>query len=344
MTGPSLAKHEKDLQKLESHLEDVRNSTVAKEAEYRNQMLDLSTQVKEMGRKFNSLATEMRTDKMDLTTQIRDLLETVKLQHQGNTTSPSSALRNSSSSTNIHVTPPKTSPPHVQMGVNIPPKTTLSPSPLFMTTAPIYTQTPPISFVPNSTPIFPYTQTHYTTAQTQQPITQPTPLGRPPLTAPTFPNQTINHHQYHPPYTNSGDSQFHRSSFMTPYKLPKVEFPKFDGINARGWVVKANKFFMLNPGMDTYTKIVFASLYLEGPADHWFQTIQLEQPDLTWETLVDLLLQRFSSGNQENLVGRFNKLVQKGTVAEYIAEFEELRVMCLPTIMCIHLISICPVF
>lgn len=82
---------------------------------------------------------------------------------------------------------------------------------------------------------------------------------------------------------------------------------------------------MLNPGMDTSTKIAFASLYLEGPADHWFQTIQVEQPCLTWEAFVDLLLQRFSSGNQENLVGRFNKLVQKGTVAEYIAEFEELR-------------------
>lgn len=136
---------------------------------------------------------------------------------------------------------------------------------------------------------------------------------------PTFSHQSI------PSYTPHGDTQFHRSAVMTTYKLPKVEFPKFDGTNARGWVVKANKFSMLNLGMDTSTKIVFASLYLEGPADHWFQTIQVEHPELTWETFVELLLQRFSSGNQENLVGKFNKLVQKGTVAEYVAEFEELR-------------------
>lgn len=106
-----------------------------------------------------------------------------------------------------------------------------------------------------------------------------------------IPTSTFSH-QSAPSYTHSGDTQFHRSGVMTPYKLPKVEFPKFDGTNARGWVVKANKFFILNPGMDTSTKIVFASLYLEGPADHWFQTIQVEQPGLTWEAFVDLLLQR----------------------------------------------------
>lgn len=260
---------------------------------------------------------------MDLTTQIRDLLETVKLQQQGNASSPCSALRNSFSSTNVHITPPKTTTPHVQFGVNIPPKTNPTHPPLFMNTTPIYTKTPPISFVPNPTTMFPFTQTHYSTSHNQPPINQSPPVLRPQITTPNFSTQPLSHNHYIPT-THTGENHSQRSSFPTPYKLPKVEFPKFDGTNARNWVVKANKFFMLNPGMDTYTKIMFASLYLEGLVDHWFQTIQLEQPGLTWEALVDLLLQRFSSGNQENLVGRFNKMVQKGTVAEYIAEFEEL--------------------
>lgn len=79
MAGPSLDKREKELQKLESHLEDVRNSAVLKETEYQNQMLELTTQMKEMVQKFNSLATEMRSDKVDLTSLIQDLLKIVKL-------------------------------------------------------------------------------------------------------------------------------------------------------------------------------------------------------------------------------------------------------------------------
>ena len=82
---------------------------------------------------------------------------------------------------------------------------------------------------------------------------------------------------------------------------------------------------MLNPLMDFRTKVVYAALYLEGEADRWYQTIQELHPCATWETFIALLLQRFSSGSQENLIGQFNKLMQKGSVESYIAEFEDLR-------------------
>lgn len=156
----------KELQKLESHLEEVRNSTV-KEAEYQNQMTELTTQMQEMCRKFNLLATEMRSDKMDLTSQIRSLLEIVKLQTQGNTSSPNNCLCDSISSTNVYVTPPKTTNSHIQFGVNLSPKTTTTPMPLFMSTGPIYTQTQPINLVPNPPTLFLFTQPQYATIQTQ---------------------------------------------------------------------------------------------------------------------------------------------------------------------------------
>lgn len=105
------------------------------------------------------------------------------------------------------------------------------------------------------------------------------------ISNPNFSTQPPIHHQHMPSYTHSGDTQSPWSGFAG-----KVKFPKFNGTNARDRVVKANKYFMLNLSMDTYTKIVFASLYLEGPADHWFQ---LEQPYITWETFIDLLLQRW---------------------------------------------------
>lgn len=77
--------------------------------------------------------------------------------------------------------------------------------------------------------------------------------------------------------------------------------------------------------MDSHTKVVFTTLHLEGEADFWFQTLQVEQPGITWGQFIEQLLQRFSSGSQENLVGKFNKLTQTGSVRAYIEEFEELR-------------------
>lgn len=104
-----------------------------------------------------------------------------------------------------------------------------------------------------------------------------------------------------------------------------MDFPKFDGTDAISWVKKTEKFFKLNPFMDPKFKVDYAALYLEGDADNWYQTIQETKPLLTWEMFTGLLLQRFSTGSQENLIGKFNKLMQTSSVEAYISQFEELR-------------------
>ncbi|KAK1387676.1 hypothetical protein POM88_015854 [Heracleum sosnowskyi] len=77
--------------------------------------------------------------------------------------------------------------------------------------------------------------------------------------------------------------------------------------------------------MDSTTKVIYAALYLEDEADYWYQTVQAEYPGLGWEAFSSLLLRRFSTGNQGNLIGKFNKLTQTCSVDNYIAKFEELR-------------------
>lgn len=104
-----------------------------------------------------------------------------------------------------------------------------------------------------------------------------------------------------------------------------MDFPRFEGKDPRGWVNKCEKFFLLNPYMDSKTKVIYATLHLEGEADIWYQTIQTEQPGLNWESFIEFLYQRFSKGGYENIVGQFNKLIQRGRVEEYIGQFDELR-------------------
>lgn len=104
-----------------------------------------------------------------------------------------------------------------------------------------------------------------------------------------------------------------------------MDFPRFEGKDPRGWVNQCEKFFLLNPYMESKTKVVYATLHLEGDADIWFQTIQNEHPAILWEQFIELLYQRFSKGGYENIIGQFNKLTRKGRVEEYICQFEELR-------------------
>ncbi|XP_063938080.1 uncharacterized protein LOC135147942 [Daucus carota subsp. sativus] len=114
-------------------------------------------------------------------------------------------------------------------------------------------------------------------------------------------------------------------SITTPYKTPKLDFPKFDGKDPRGWLNKCEKFFQLNPTTDLRSRVLCAALHMENDADIWYRTVEREKSNLLWPEFCNLVCQRFSKVGYENLVGQFNKLTQKGRVEEYITQFDELR-------------------
>lgn len=68
--------------------------------------------------------------------------------------------------------------------------------------------------------------------------------------------------------------------------------------------------------------MAYAALHLDGEADTWYQSVQLEQQDILWVNFARLLCHRFTKGGYENLEGQFNKLTQRGNVDDYITEFE----------------------
>lgn len=267
-----------------------------------------------MNKHVNSLKDEFRPDRQELTTQIKDLVDVMKRQNMGNSSTPVHSTCNSISSTRNPTThSPNTHTPPILFGGNIPQITPRTTHTVTMMAPPVFAQTPPY-IIPSIT-------------HPQPPITTVSPTTDPPFSTQFVPHIPVSATLGFPPNLHSHTPDFNsfRHHINVPYMLPKVDFPKFEGTNARSWVAKAEKFFMLNPGMDAHTKVVFTSLYLDGEADHWFHTIHTEQRGIIWDSFVDQLLRCFSSGNQENLVGRFNKLVQKGSVKPYIAEFEELR-------------------
>lgn len=253
MAGPSLLKHEKDLKILESELADVRHTTSQKENEYKTQIADLTTQLTEMGKQVHSLTQEMRTNRNGLSSQMKDLMDVMKLQttsnwqHQaqfsGNSHTPVSSIISP-------VTPSLQHIPNLQFGNN-PLHTTPvhNPQPIFSTIStplnfPSMSAPPVITHTsaPNShSMVFikppPYT---FMPIPDTHPTSSPNPIPQFNQTMPQ--GNTLNINSLHTPNPYV-DLHLPCSPYQTHYKFPKVDFPKFDGTNARGWVIKAEIFF-----------------------------------------------------------------------------------------------------
>mgnify|MGYP004718015975 FL=1 len=114
-------------------------------------------------------------------------------------------------------------------------------------------------------------------------------------------------------------------------RLPKVDLPSFTGENPREWIRKANKYFKIN-GVEEEMKSEVAELYFRDKADIWFHGVINEREDIPWEELCNALCERFGDGSPEEAIEEFNKLMQTGSVADYLEKFEMLKALVMPSL------------
>lgn len=128
-----------------------------------------------------------------------------------------------------------------------------------------------------------------------------------------------------PPKNFTLQNTWYPLPITTPYKTPKLDFPKFNGKDPRGKLNKCEKFFQLNPTNDLRARVLCDVLHMENDADIWYRTVEREKTNVLWPEFCNMVCQRFSKIGYENVVGQFNKLTQKGKVKDYITQFDELR-------------------
>ncbi|VFQ72920.1 unnamed protein product [Cuscuta campestris] len=105
---------------------------------------------------------------------------------------------------------------------------------------------------------------------------------------------------------------------------PKLEFPRFDGSNTRNWIKKAGKYFNLcKIPEDQWVDI--ASLYMIDKAENWMSSYLSFRKFVSWHEFIIDLSARFRDDKGHNVVEQFKKLEQKGSLEDYIDEFEDLR-------------------
>uniref|UniRef100_A0A1J3IRE5 Chromo domain-containing protein n=1 Tax=Noccaea caerulescens TaxID=107243 RepID=A0A1J3IRE5_NOCCA len=105
--------------------------------------------------------------------------------------------------------------------------------------------------------------------------------------------------------------------------LKKVELPPFSGSHPYTWINQAERFFRLGNYNDV-ERLELLFLTLQGPALNWFNREMSRDPFDDWVQFKRRMIARFNQKMEENPRMRLFALKQKGPVAEYVNEFEEL--------------------
>jgi hypothetical protein len=120
------------------------------------------------------------------------------------------------------------------------------------------------------------------------------------------PSPTFHHHLPHP----TG-------------RLPKLPFNKFNGENPRLWRSNCEKYFQMN-AVDPNAWVSVASMYLEGTAACWYESIDNTSAIATWTTFCQALHDRFDRDQHEVLIRQLFQIKQLSTVSDYVDRFTKL--------------------
>ncbi|XP_062187935.1 uncharacterized protein LOC133891241 [Phragmites australis] len=105
--------------------------------------------------------------------------------------------------------------------------------------------------------------------------------------------------------------------------LPRLEFPRFDGLNPKIWIRKCETYFDLYEVPEPLW-VRLATMHLDGTAAFWFQSVDIQVAGLNWKDFCHAVCIRFERDHYNQLIRQFFHIKQLGSVVEYIEKFDEL--------------------
>ena len=115
----------------------------------------------------------------------------------------------------------------------------------------------------------------------------------------------------------------HRAHWGPQYsssKLPKMDFPVFDGEDPKLWLSRCDDYFdmyMVEPSQ----WIRVASMRMTGATSHWLQSLDIKVKKMSWEEFCQLVLDPFGWDQYELLIRQLFHIRQSGAVQEYADRF-----------------------
>ncbi|CAN6322178.1 unnamed protein product [Urochloa humidicola] len=132
-------------------------------------------------------------------------------------------------------------------------------------------------------------------------------LPVPPLSQPVVPSTGSRWRSASPRSSGSG-------------RLPKLNFPTFDGENPKLWLSRSEDYFELYD-VEPHRWIMVASMHFTPAAARWLSSVEHKLKSCSWQTFSSMVLERFGRNQHELLVRQLFHIKQTSTVAEYIEQF-----------------------
>lgn len=124
-----------------------------------------------------------------------------------------------------------------------------------------------------------------------------------------------------PPLPNHRSQHFHDPPYSG--RLPKLQFPEFEGENPKLWLSRCEDYFdMYNIPPDLRVRVVVSQI--KGVAARWTQAVEARLKLVDWVGFTKLFMDRFGRDQQELLFRQFFRLKQLNSVAAYVEEFSGL--------------------
>jgi hypothetical protein len=108
------------------------------------------------------------------------------------------------------------------------------------------------------------------------------------------------------------------------YKLPKIDFPKFDGDHPQVWREKCEKYFTMY-SVPTHVWVPFASINFRGTAELWLQAYEAQHTIGSWAELCVAVEQKFGRDLHHNYMRELLTIKQTSDVLEYAGRFEQAK-------------------
>ncbi|KAF5783699.1 putative nucleotidyltransferase, Ribonuclease H [Helianthus annuus] len=124
--------------------------------------------------------------------------------------------------------------------------------------------------------------------------------------------------------SSGGDAEGRNSK---PFRIGKIEFPKFSGEDVEGWVYRCEHFFAMDDTPPD-SKLRCAAVHLEGDALQWhrafMKTRNATVAEVPWDEYVRSISARFSDALFEDPLEEMASLTQTGSLQELNTAFDSL--------------------
>jgi hypothetical protein len=103
-------------------------------------------------------------------------------------------------------------------------------------------------------------------------------------------------------------------------KIPKVDFPKFDGDQPKLWLSDCLDYFN-SYNVESSSWVRIARLHFVATAKHWYNAAESQIQGCSWDTFSAMVMARFRKDHHELLLCQLFQIRQTGPVVKYVEKF-----------------------